>query len=1070
MRRGVQIVAATLLALLLLLPAVLLGTSSGARWALQLAGAYLPVAARGVSGSLWRGLELQYVRYDGAGLQLRAEQLAFTPRWRCALQSVVCIERLEAQRLLLQVPAAEDDAQTTLPRELPLAGLPRVDVDALQIGELVLQRGPNTQVFRQLDVAAELGPRRVLLSRFAVEHDLGAVSASARLRRRGEWTLEAQLMLADGLQPGTALSVPRDLALIASGDLRTLRASVDSAGGSALEVEVSFDEAAQRISAEGTLSGLEALVPGLSAQPWTQLSGPLRFVVAADPQAQRLELEQALAGYAPEPLPLFLNLRGEAGIWTLAEGRLGERAGPRLRALGELGALDALAPKLQLVLLDFAPPAAAELPVQGVTGTVGVGFAVSDPLTSWTLRSKRLQVVESESSWELSLDLAADGETLFPLGKASGLRDGLPFSYVRVADGEGRARLSLPEGLQLGEYALSEVSLAVLPGEPLAAELALRGDIEGALSLGIARTASGADLRLEPLELSILGEMVSSTEAVIGRWDQGARSLQLEALCLRWRRNGACGERMQLGERGTLTLDLSVDERYQGAVADKPFTLRALGGGQLALAWAPGGLQSAGLDMDFSELSLDPYASTGTAAPIRWEQAIGRLRWSPGDLALDLTLDSDSLGDATVVLGERGGVLDGSVDIVALDLGALNDLLPEWSLTGGRLSSALRIAGRRAQPELYGSLVIDGLNAQLPGVDTALRDARLAVDARGQQLALQGEAQFGGAPLRLEGVCCNDGALVATLNGDHNRVTLPVGLDATVTPALGIRVDPQNLTVDGLLTVHDGVFAHSGPLNGGVALSEDVIRIDQPPQPRRRFTLNAQLRTLIEPGFTLRSRQLLATLAGDLRLDLRPEQPPALSGNLQVLGGELRALGQALRLTEGVVGFVGDPLNPELSLSAEREIRAERLRVGFQVRGSLEEPTLELFSDPQRSERETLSYLLRGRGPDVGASADSTAMALSLGASAINQTGLLSAFNEIPGLSGVTLGAEGSDEDMAATVSAYVGNRLFISYGLGIYEPVNALTVRLYLRSRLWLEVVSRLESSLDLYYRFDLD
>jgi autotransporter translocation and assembly factor TamB len=68
------------------------------------------------------------------------------------------------------------------------------------------------------------------------------------------------------------------------------------------------------------------------------------------------------------------------------------------------------------------------------------------------------------------------------------------------------------------------------------------------------------------------------------------------------------------------------------------------------------------------------------------------------------------------------------------------------------------------------------------------------------------------------------------------------------------------------------------------------------------------------------------------------------------------------------------------------------------------------------------------------------------------------------------VGAEGSDEDMAATISAYVGNRLYLSYGVGIYEPINALTARLYLRSRLWLEVVSRLESSFDLYYRFDID
>jgi autotransporter translocation and assembly factor TamB len=97
-------------------------------------------------------------------------------------------------------------------------------------------------------------------------------------------------------------------------------------------------------------------------------------------------------------------------------------------------------------------------------------------------------------------------------------------------------------------------------------------------------------------------------------------------------------------------------------------------------------------------------------------------------------------------------------------------------------------------------------------------------------------------------------------------------------------------------------------------------------------------------------------------------------------------------------------------------------------------------------------------------------MALSLGASALNQSGVLAPLNDLPGLSGITLGAEGTDQDMSATISAYVGNRLYLSYGVGIYEPINALTARLYLRSRLWLEVVSRLESSFDLYYRFDVN
>ena len=97
-------------------------------------------------------------------------------------------------------------------------------------------------------------------------------------------------------------------------------------------------------------------------------------------------------------------------------------------------------------------------------------------------------------------------------------------------------------------------------------------------------------------------------------------------------------------------------------------------------------------------------------------------------------------------------------------------------------------------------------------------------------------------------------------------------------------------------------------------------------------------------------------------------------------------------------------------------------------------------------------------------------MAIAMGASAINQTGVVSEINRIPGVSNVGFGAEGTEDDTAATVSGYIGERIYLSYGVGIYEPINILTARLYLQARLWLEVVSRLENSLDIYYSFDID
>ena len=166
----------------------------------------------------------------------------------------------------------------------------------------------------------------------------------------------------------------------------------------------------------------------------------------------------------------------------------------------------------------------------------------------------------------------------------------------------------------------------------------------------------------------------------------------------------------------------------------------------------------------------------------------------------------------------------------------------------------------------------------------------------------------------------------------------------------------------------------------------------------------------------------------------------------------------------------GDPGNPDLALRAERQFPAESLRVGFTVTGSLSDPSLDLYSEPQLPREAQLAWLIRGRPPDAGASMDGTALALSVGASALNQTSLVRSLNRVPGLSNVSLGTDSDGSGTAATISGYVGDRLYLSYGLGLYEPVNTLTARLYLRARLWLETVSALENSVDLYYRFDID
>jgi autotransporter translocation and assembly factor TamB len=313
-----------------------------------------------------------------------------------------------------------------------------------------------------------------------------------------------------------------------------------------------------------------------------------------------------------------------------------------------------------------------------------------------------------------------------------------------------------------------------------------------------------------------------------------------------------------------------------------------------------------------------------------------------------------------------------------------------------------------------------------------------------------------------------------SVDGDHHEVLLPPYTQLLVSEQLDIILTGELLDLNGDIVVHEGSLEHQQLPEGGVTLSDDVVEVDLVGNviyERSPFDVRMNVGLLIEDKFRIVGDMVNATVGGDLQLRQEPRQPLQVFGNLNVIGGELRAYQQRLRIQRGTVSFAGTPDNPELDVRAQREIPGDKLVVGLQLQGTLKQPKLEVFSDPAMSHGAAMSYLVRGRGLDSGAGADGVAMALSLGTGLVNQTALVTELNSLPGISNIAFGSEGSNEsDTAATVGGYIGERLYLSYGMGIYEPINVLTARLYLQTRLWLEVVSRLENSVDLYYSFDID
>lgn len=1066
----------TLPALLVLLllcagPFYLLGTEQGARRILSFAESRVGIETDEIGGSLWGGLQIGRLRWQQHGTAVLLQKLRMEPRWswRCALRSTVCLDVLRADTVAVTLPSTKNPGEDF---ELP----PRVDlplgleVETLAVDALRVEQGDGSWALTKLSAELRAVESAVRIRGLALEYDESVLTGNLRVSLRGKWPvrMEMAVTLAASLVPEDQ---PRQWLLAANGPLRDVQLEISAPELPSLkaDAQLRLSDDFRRVMATVNLRGIDALPAVAALAPWVQLEGPLALTLDATADDASLGISGAVAGYAASPLALSAELQITPQSLQLVSGRLVDSAGrERLSISGDLGSPQTLAPRVGLVISDLSLPREAEVPLTIVSARASAQLSTQGENMRWALGDLYASARYEETAVVLSGYLrSAQDHALFPFGELSGEVAGFPVTYTRDVS-DPVARLRLPGGLETDSVTLSALEARIDPADSSRAYLDIEGDLSTELALSFERTDSGATLVLAPFEARAFDQRVVSKDPVQGRWLQEQAALQLEPFCWQLRQMSLCSNGARLGESGTVDVQFSGEERFDGRVGDNPYSVFASGDGQLSAAWEAGQFTRGDLSMVLPVLGVDPYLAEGTNAPTRFEDVAVSATATPSEQTFTLQAGSAELGTLNADLRRDGDTLSGQVRLADLSVPAFDDVLPEMQLRDGVLSGTLYVAGTLDTPELSGSLQLSNAVAMLPGQDVGIEAANLYVGGRLDEYEVRGDALLGGGPIQIEGNCCVDGALELSLNGTRNDLRLPMGLDATISPSLAARIDSESAQVDGTVEVHRGLLLHSGPTGDGIAVSDDFVRVDAQLEPPRRLAVGADIRAIIEPGFTLRSQQLEATLGGDLRILADEGSPVQLFGELQVLGGVMRAYGQGLRLDRGSVGFVGDPQNPDLNLSAIRDIRTERLTVGVRVSGTLEAPQLTLFSNPPRTDRETLSYLLRGRGPDAGAGADGTAMAMSLGASAINQSGLLERLNSVPGLSDISLGAEGSDDETAATISAYVGNRLYLSYGMGIYEPVNVLTARLYLRSRLWLEVVSRLESSFDLYYRFD--
>jgi translocation and assembly module TamB len=533
-----------------------------------------------------------------------------------------------------------------------------------------------------------------------------------------------------------------------------------------------------------------------------------------------------------------------------------------------------------------------------------------------------------------------------------------------------------------GQWAAADAKAGLLPGrwrgQALELELRDRAAPAGAaawlrarelqLQLQLDANAGLLAATAEPGRADLLGSSLRWTEAswragVAAAAPQASLDLQLDPMAVapwlkKWQPGAGFGgdlalkghARVQVGERVNADVVL---ERASGDLTRSDET----------------GTQAFGL----SDLRLGVAAQDGT-----WHFTQAVAGSNVGVLA-----GAQSLRLAPQARWPRSETpMQGVLEWQVADLGAWAPFAP----LGWRLSGALRVGaalgGTFGAPEVTGELSGTRLAVRnlLQGVD--VRDGELALSLRGDQAKIDRFVFKGGkGELRVTGGASLGAEPRAQLQIEAERFQLLGRIDRRLVTSGSATLDlaPQTVKLDGRFGIDEGLFDFSRSeapsldsdvhVHGGQRAAASPAAAEPGAPPRNGRTRSAQVALRIDLGedLSLRGRGLDTKLRGALALST-PGNQLAVNGRVRTEAGTYAAYGQKLEIERGVLVFVGPVANPQLDILALRPNLD--VRVGVQVSGSAQLPRIRLFSEPDMSDTDKLSWLVLGRAPDGLGSTD----------------------------------------------------------------------------------------------------
>lgn len=555
--------------------------------------------------------------------------------------------------------------------------------------------------------------------------------------------------------------------------------------------------------------------------------------------------------------------------------------------------------------------------------------------------------------------------------------------------------------------------------------------------------------------------------------------LSLSAHCWLGQENQLCLQTdTKIGATGVLDFAIDAD---LGAIDEfilpEELELETRLDGQLKISWTPDAIfdLDANFVIDAGQLLL--ITEQAPAEIVNWQTGLMNFSIKDRNASLKIAIEQQqqqSLLDIELLISEQWQQVKGSVAIYDLRLEPLATFIGEITQLDGGLSADLQLSGSLVAPDLEGNVNIIEAELGLFSTPQPLEAVTLSLDFAGQKADLKGSFTVGGEQADINGSANWQQQFQLDMDIVAEQLTLlyPPMVAATIKPDLSLSLRPQKLILKGQMSVLSGMLKLEQLPQGSVRPSSDQIFVDNSGKQIQRqqpFDIDIDIRLTIDPKLEVEGVGFRGHLGGQLHLTQKKHQPLQIFGSLQIPDGSYRAYGQRLQVKKGEISFNGAADNPHINLRAIREITKEGIIVGIQVLGLANDMSLSFFSEPAMPQPEVMSYLVRGRGLDAE-TGHNAMLAMAVGARLSNKSSILQELGSVPLIHRIEVDTEGGGDETQATISGYIGDRIYLKYGVGVFEPINELTVRFYFLNRLWLESVSGLVNSADLYYSFDIE